>query len=45
MGMITFKRINRQYIVTVDGKPFVFDTVRKALQHIFKTRAIGEVNE
>ena len=41
--MITLKRTNGQHIVTVDGKQFVFDTFRKALQYIFGIRAEVEV--
>lgn len=36
--MITFKRINRKHIVTVDGKESVFNTAHKALQFIFEIK-------
>lgn len=39
MGMkITLKRINREHIVTVDGKPKVFATLMEALKHIVEVR-------
>ena len=34
MGMTTLKRINREHIVTVNGKRFVFNTMHEALQYI-----------
>jgi asparagine synthetase B (glutamine-hydrolysing) len=31
---ITFKRFNGEYIVTVNGEPYVFDNLTKALKYI-----------
>lgn len=37
---ITFKRTNKQYVVTVDGCQHTFSTSKDACKFIFKTRAI-----
>lgn len=35
---ITFKRTYGEYIVTVNGVYFAFDTIKDALEFIFKVR-------
>ena len=40
MKTITFKTVRGKHIVNVDGKTTVFDTIRKALEFIFKERGL-----
>lgn len=35
---ITFKRTNQQYVVTVNGYPYTFDTSKDACKFIFNLR-------
>ena len=35
---ITFKRANHEYVVTVNGHPYTFTTIKEAWEFIINTR-------